>query len=531
MIVVAVVVVVVLVVAGAFYALELSKTTPTAQSSLPAPVCLGDQVGDWPTYLGEITRNSQNCAASDLSSATAPQLGLLWSFNTGSMDPAPLQAEPIVTNNTVYIGGGDGIFYALNATTGAKIWESPFLGTNTDCAVGQGSDGITSSATVIGGLVYVGGGDGSFYALNESNGQVNWSYFVGSSSLGYYLWSSPLVLPSLGYVYYGVASDCGAPQVAGGLDQLSLSTHQLVHFFDNLNPAQQVNCNNTAGPPFNTTTSSCGASIWGSPSYDAPTNTVWAATGNGYVVGTPEYAVSLMEWNASTLALVNHYTLPLNEQIPDGDFGTTPTLINPIGGQPMVFVTNKNGYSYAFDRANIAAGPVFEDNISAVVPESTSVSPDAYGGGLIYIGGHATNIPEPDGTHYPGSIRAFNPLVNASPIWAVGMPGEVFGAPVYSNGLVVVGGGDLLNVLNSTTGKVLYSYTASGPFFAAASIANGVIYVGNTDGDVLAFGLPPSADHAANLPGLSGGTLTVLTAGVAPALATAALIASTVRRS
>lgn len=102
------------------------------------------------------------------------------------------------------------------------------------------------------------------------------------------------------------------------------------------------------------------------------------------------------------------------------------------------------------------------------------------------------------GTRTNGSIRAFNPAVNKS-LWADALPGAVLGAPVYANGVVVVAGGDLLEVLNSTTGKVLFSYTAAGsaPFLAAPSIARGVIYVENSNGLVLAFGLPSgSGGHA-----------------------------------
>ncbi len=483
----AVVVAVAVVIAGAAYLLVTPKKPTSTGTMIPQPVCRGDKSGDWPTYLGEVTRNSQNCAASNLSSATAADLTQLWSFNTSFEEPGFLQAEPIVANGTVYIGGGNGVFYAINAATGVKEWENPNLGTDSACV--DYPDGITSSATVAGGVVYVGGGNGYFYALNNTTGQIDWQFFVGDTGQGYYNWASPLVLPSLGYVYIGVASDCDRPLVNGGLDQVSLSTHQLVNFFSDLTSAQVAACNNTV-PPFNeTTTSGCGGSIWGSPSYNASTNTVWAATGNGYGLGLPYYGDSLMEWNATTLALLDHWTIPDGDQIYDGDFGTTPTLVDPANGTPMVFVTDKNGWSYAFDRNSISTGPVWQTNISALVPESTTVTPDAYGGGLIYIAGHGTNLPTPTGKHYTGAIRAFNPAVNQS-LWTVGMPGEVYGAPVYANGLVVVVGGDLLDVLNSSTGNVLFSYTASQPFLAAPSIAGGVIYVGNSNGLVLAFGLP-----------------------------------------
>jgi len=527
LILVVVIVVVVVIIAAAVYVLVQPKSS---SSTPPLGInCLNDKAGDWPTYLGEVTRNSQNCGASDLSSATAGQLKMLWSYNTSFLDPGFLQSEPIVTNGTVYIGGGNGVYYALNATTGQDVWESPNLGLDYECTVSEvpGAavvEAITSSATVTGGQVYIGGGNGYFYVLNESTGAIDWSYYVGNTSQGYYNWASPLVLPQLGYVYIGVASNCDHPLVNGGLLQVSLSTHQLVRFFSDLDAYQQASCNNTAGPPFvENVSSGCGGSIWGSPSYDSATNTIWAVTGNGYGLGVPAYGDSLMEWDASSLSLVSHWTIPDAEEIYDGDFGTTPTLVNPVNETPMVFATDKNGWSYAFDRDNIAQGPVWQTQIST----GTSVAPDAYGGGLIYIGGHSTTIGT---THYVGAIRAFNPAVNQTR-WAVGMPGEVYGAPIYSNGLVVVVGGNLMDVLNSSTGDVVYSYTASLAFYGAPSIANGVIYVGNTNGLVMAFGLPGGTGASVAHSPSGAGPAVDRIAGIAAAVSAGLPIAQTVRRS
>ena len=467
--------------AVAGYTVSPPSGTVTVQgSAVPVPITFTPQApsgetDNWPTYLGEVDRNAAQNGETDLSSRDAAQLVPLWNYAIGAGNPGYLQAEPVETNNTVYVGGGDGYFYALNATTGKLVWRSPSLGTDTRCNY---PDGITSSATVTGGEVYVGGGDGYLYVLDEATGQVDWKYLIGNTSDGYYLWSSPLVLPKLGYVYIGVSSDCDAPLVDGGLDQISLTTHNLVHFFSDLSPSQQSVC--ATNPK-----ADCGGAIWGSPSYDAATNTIWAATGNGYNLTTPEYGDSLMEWNATTLALLGQWAVPNSEEISDGDFGTTPTLVNPSGGPPMVFATNKNGWSYAFDRSNFTKGPVWQYKIS-FGPDN--VAPDAFGGGLIYIGGHGTSLL---GTHYYGAVRAFNPLVNKT-LWAVGMPGEVYGAPAYANGIVVVVGGDLLDVLNSSTGQMLFNYTAPAPFLAAPSIAYGTIFVENTDGLVLAFGVPSS---------------------------------------
>ncbi|MGI0128631.1 MAG: PQQ-binding-like beta-propeller repeat protein, partial [Thermoplasmata archaeon] len=106
--------------------------------------------GAWPTYLGEVARDSAQTGTMTLSSSNAAKLGMLWSSSTGLKDPGYLQAEPVEANNTIYIGAGSGVFYALNATTGAVVWQSVNLGNDYRCNY---PDGVTSTATVLGGEV------------------------------------------------------------------------------------------------------------------------------------------------------------------------------------------------------------------------------------------------------------------------------------------------------------------------------------------------------------------------------------------
>jgi len=58
--------------------------------------------------------------------------------------------------------------------------------------------------------------------------------------------------------------------------------------------------------------------------------------------------------------------------------------------------------------------------------------------------------------------------------------------------LVIVGAGSSLAVLDATTGQRLFLYTDPAivsNFWGAASVSNGVLYMGNKDGNLYAFGL------------------------------------------
>ena len=62
----------------------------------------------------------------------------------------------------------DGNVYALNASTGAKLWSF--------ATGGQ----VYSSPAVANGVVYIGSFDGNVYALNASTGAKLWSFATGS---------------------------------------------------------------------------------------------------------------------------------------------------------------------------------------------------------------------------------------------------------------------------------------------------------------------------------------------------------------
>jgi len=85
-----------------------------------------------------------------------------WMFNTGG----PVKSHPVIVNDVVYVGGGDG-FYAIDALTGIQRWEISI------------PEGVESSACVVDGVVYFGANDKKLYSVNV-DGTVNWSGLVGS---------------------------------------------------------------------------------------------------------------------------------------------------------------------------------------------------------------------------------------------------------------------------------------------------------------------------------------------------------------
>jgi len=143
------------------------------KSQMPSPAVLGGRL-----YIGGSNLNDYNLYA--LNATTGAKV---WSFKTDGH----ISSSPTVSGDIVYIQSADTNVYALDATTGTKVWNFT-LG-------GGGNPEISSSPAVSDGYVYVGASDG-LYALNATTGAKIWSFNIGTD-----IYSSPAV--SDGIVYVG----------------------------------------------------------------------------------------------------------------------------------------------------------------------------------------------------------------------------------------------------------------------------------------------------------------------------------------
>jgi outer membrane protein assembly factor BamB len=132
----------------------------------------------------------------------------------------------------IFVGANTGMFYALNLATGSVVWQQ-FLGyqtTKTCNAIGLVSTAAVATDPTTNALtVYVAGGDGYLYALDAATGNVVWQSVVGQlpSTMvsDRFNWASPVVMNS--HVYMGVSSDCDRPFVPGGLQEFDQATGTL----------------------------------------------------------------------------------------------------------------------------------------------------------------------------------------------------------------------------------------------------------------------------------------------------------------
>ncbi len=295
--------------------------------------------GDWPTYGFSNDHTGYNASETTITAANVGSLKLKW-IHTGGLG---ISTEPVEANGLVYWGSWDGYEHATNLSN-ARVWAT-YLGQTIDANCGPPKVGVSGAATVVtsgtSSVLYVGGGNAHFYALNAMTGAILWQRTLGSSP-SHFIWDAPAVYN--GSIYIGMSSFGDCPLVAGQVFQLNASNGTIQHVF-------------------NAVPNGCvGAGVWGSPTIDASSGKLYFATGNPGGCSTAEpYAEAIVELNASDMSYVASWQVRGNDKA-DLDFGSTPTLFTAtIGGatHAMLGVPNKDGRYYALDRNAISHGPVW----------------------------------------------------------------------------------------------------------------------------------------------------------------------------
>lgn len=464
----------------------VSTAAPTATplpTPTPTPTPIPIVGGSWPAYLGGPTRTGFSASETQLTAQTVGSLKRKWTAHAGGS----VFSQPVVVNGLVYWGSWDGYEHATDIASGHDVWAT-YLGRTVDDDCNPSTVGVTSTAaiasTTIKGVptlvAYVGGGDGTLYALNATTGSIIWRARFGSSP-SHFLWSSPAAYD--GSVFMGVSSFGDCPLIQGEVVRLDGATGAVQHVFKVV-PDGCV-----------------GGSVWGSITLDPATGELFFGTGNPAECAKSEpYAEAFVALRIADLSPLGRWVVPLAEQVGDGDFGSTPTLFSAtINGQTraMVGIGNKSGMYYAFDEANVNAGPVWRTRLAdpGHCPQCGSgiLTPGAWDGVTLYALAGATSL---NGTACVATVRALDPATGHTR-WAYCInSGAALGALTLGPGFAIASGGGTMFVIGTQggqAGKALFRFTDPNDpgawFYGPAAISNGMVYVGNADGNLFAFGL------------------------------------------
>lgn len=395
---------------------------------------------DWPAYMYGPAHGSFAADATAITVANAPTIGPAWTFNpVPAMNPdgtdAYFAASPTVADGKVFIGASNGVEYALDESTGGIVW-SRFLGfsTPTTCTLGKG---ITSTAAVapdpVSGTptVYVGGGDGYLYALDAATGDVYWRSLivnVGTTQNEGYTWSSATL--TSGHVLFGIASNCDTPLVRGGLRMFDQATGKRQDTYWSM-PKGEV------GGGVWTSAAADGSAVWvatGDPLGDE-------GTPPPPDLGDSNAIVQLRI--RGTRLVRKELWAPPDDVGTANDFGSSPTLFDAtIHGTParMVGACQKDGRFYALRRFNVHAGAVWSFLVNERTSGTTGLG--CLAGAIwraspstLIVSGRRTII---DGVDAMGSVRSLDPATG-DVVWQTPLQDGVLGSPTMNgNGVIAV---------------------------------------------------------------------------------------------
>ncbi len=232
----------------------------TLQQITPANV--KDLKGAWVTHLGSGLGNE-----------------IPYSPSGGVTSKYSLEGTPVVKDGVMYVSSGNDDVFALDAKTGALIWEHRSgidQNINTICC-GWDNRGVALGE----GKVFIGYLDGTFNALDAETGKLIWTARIGRWQDGYTITSAPLYYK--GVVYTGVSG--GDIAARGKLTALDGKTgKELWHFWTTPSPgefgADTWPSPNDPDPARAKAMMNGGASIWQAPAIDPELGLIYFSTGN-----------------------------------------------------------------------------------------------------------------------------------------------------------------------------------------------------------------------------------------------------------
>jgi polyvinyl alcohol dehydrogenase (cytochrome) len=467
-----------------------------------------------------------------------------------------VSATPTVAGGMVYFPDSAGYLYALDATTGARVWRTRISSYDGIAnSVSRDSPVVWGNYLILGDRGDNAGADQSVSArvfeVNRLTGRLVWMTQVARQHAAQ-ITGSPVVAKNT--VIVGVSSnEEGDAELSnypcctfrGSVVALSAKTGA-IRWTTYMVPPNDGPCTgheNGVGPV------GCGysgAAVWGSPAADTTTGQVFVGTGNDYTTpdsatacenaalssgssdadctaaddyfdavvamklsnGKVQWGHKVEGWDASNQACDTEppgATWCPSITSPDYDFGDSPNVMQITGAkgkrETVVGIGQKSGVYWTLDAA------------TGRIVWSSLVGPGSGLGGIVWgtaYDGRRIYVPlsNPYGTPYNlggpggppasgGSWAALNPQTGAFD-WQTATPGgaAAYGPASVANGVVYVGdmapSGDNMFALDAATGKTLWSFAAAGSVNASPAIVDGTLYWGSGYGG---FGLGWTGSH------------------------------------
>jgi polyvinyl alcohol dehydrogenase (cytochrome) len=503
----------------------------------------GSPGASWPFAGQDVTNTRNQGVETGISPVNAPDLAVKWAFTTHG----DVSATPTVANGIVYFPDFGGYLNAVNAKTGALVWQRQTSAIFGPCAVSRTSPAIYGNEVIIGDNYGRDQPTGAHVAaLDAQTGALLWKTQVDANRAAQ-VTANPVV--AVGKLIVGVASNEEGDTLIPGYPCCTFRGSVVA-----LNPATGAQIWKTWTVPDNggqpcaepNPASGCGYSgggVWDTPAIDPNARRVYLGTGNNYTApdaanackeaadasntsdtactaaddyfdtalaldldtGNVVWSRKVAGWDAWNVACA---VFPLGATwcpsiaSPDYDFGGAgPNILHVKMGQgaprTVIGLGQKSGVYWAFDAATGAT--VW----SSLVGPGSSLGgiewATAYDGKRIYVpNANFFGIPfmTPDNqAGHGGSWSALDPATG-SILWQKPTPGDqvALGGASSANGVVftstMASGPSDANMfaLDAATGATLWSFAAGGSVNAAPAIVDGTVYWGS---GYAHLGIPP----------------------------------------
>ena len=300
----------------------------------------------WLTYAGNYG-GYRHSGLNEINRGNVRGLALAWAAQLRASDTA-LEATPIVSGGRMFVTEATGGVVALDAKTGAMIWE--FRRPVPD-GISLCCGSVNRGVAVLNDTVFVGMSDAHLIALDASTGAVRWDTTVANWRDDYSITGAPLVMEDRVVIGVG-GGDFGAP---GFLSAYSTTNGALQWRFNTVPGPGEPGHDTWAGDSWK----HGGATTWNTGSYDPALNLIYWGTGNAapdYSLQTRQganlYSDSMIAVDASTGKLRWYFQFTPGDDH-DWDSAEQPILTDILWHgrmEPAILQANRNGFFYALDR-------------------------------------------------------------------------------------------------------------------------------------------------------------------------------------
>ena len=305
----------------------------------------GTNPDEWLMYSGSYN-GWRHTPASELTPMNVAQLSMRW-VKQFDIDDPNIEATPLVIDGTIFTTTDPGHVFALDARTGAMIWEYKRPIPSGLPIVFRVNRGLAVQESTL----FFGSLDGYLVAINASDGKVIWQTSVANPSDGYSITGAPLVVNHS--VLVGLAG--GEFGARGFLAAYDVSTGQQQWKFNTIPGPDEVGHQTWENDAWK----SGGGPTWATGSYDPSTDLIYWGVGNPSPVfsgdvrpGDNLFTDSVIALHAATGKLAWYFQFTPHDEA-DRHAVQTPVLADlPIKGvvRKVICWPNRNGFYYVLDR-------------------------------------------------------------------------------------------------------------------------------------------------------------------------------------